>query len=217
MSKKNTGTLLFLTAEGALYAWFLALDLFRDGTGAVPVKYASIVLCALAAVCSACRGGDRLTAVALACTLGADTFLLLLDRCYLLGVLLFLGVQVCYALRLAREGAGLALPARGLLWAALTAALWLPGLLTPLTAAAALYLSSFLVNLALSRTCPGRPGHLLTWGLALYLCCDVWVGIYNYPQLFPPALHAAAEVCMWLFYLPGQVLLVLSGLPGRKC
>jgi len=210
---KNRGPLLFLGAEGTLYVLFLALDLFRDGAGSVPVKYASIVLCALTAVYSARRGGDRLTAAALACTLGADTFLLLLDRWYLLGVLLFFGVQVCYALRLAREGAGLALTARGLLWASLTAAVWLAGLLTPLTAAAALYLSSFLVNLALSHTRPGRPGRLMTWGLALYLCCDVWVGIYNYPQLFPPPLTAAAYVCMWLFYLPGQVLLVLSGLP----
>jgi len=206
----------FLAAEGALYALFLALDLFGGGAGSVPVKYASIALCAAMALYSARRGGDKLTAGALACTLGADTFLLLLDRWYLLGVLLFFGVQVCYALRLYREGAGLGLKARGLLWGLLTAAVWLSGLLTPLTAAAALYLANFLVNLFLSRTRPGRPGRLMTWGLALYLCCDLWVGVYNLPQLFPPALYAAASVCMWLFYLPGQVLLVLSGLPEGK-
>jgi len=213
MSFQKRAPLLFLAAEGALYAWFLFLDLFRGGAGAAPVKYASIALCALAAAGSARRGGDKATAWALACTLGADTFLLLLDRWYLLGVLLFFGVQVCYALRLCREGAGFGLKARGLLWAALTASVWLPGLLTPLTAAVALYLANFLVNLFLSRTRPGRPGQLMTWGLALYLCCDLWVGIFNCPQLVPPALFTAARVCMWLFYLPGQVLLVCSGFP----
>ena len=46
-------------------------------------------------------------------------------------------------------------------------------------------------------------------------------GILNYPnitsyakkepELFPGWLAAFAQVGMWLFYLPGQVLLVLSG------
>jgi len=206
----------FLAAEGALYALFLAQDLFLDGAGSVPVKYASIALCAAMALYSARRGGDKFTAGALVCTLGADTFLLLLDRWYLLGVLLFFGVQVLYAARLAREGAGLGLRVRGLLWAGLTLVLWGAGLLDPLTGAAALYLACFLVNLALCRTRPGRAGRRMFRGLALYLCCDLWVGIYNLPQLFPPALYAAASVCMWLFYLPGQVLLVLSGLPEER-
>jgi len=49
------------------------------------------------------------------------------------------------------------------------------------------------------------------WGLWLFLLCDVCVGVHNQPELFPEWLAAFAQVGMWLFYLPGQVLLVLSG------
>ena len=37
----------------------------------------------------------------------------------------------------------------------------------------------------------------------------------NQPSLLP-GLAGAAQVGMWLFYLPGQVLLVLSGFPKRR-
>lgn len=204
---------VFLLAEGGLYLYFLASDLWRGGVGSVPAKYLSIVLCAAMAIWSACRGGSALTAWALVCTLGADTFLLLLDRWYLLGVILFCGVQALYAMRLAQSGAGAHLRGRVLAGAALTLAVWLLGLLTPVTAAAAVYLASFLISLWLSWSQPGTRGRLLFWGLALYLCCDICVGAYNFPQLFPAVPELVLYVGMWLFYLPGQVLLVLSGLP----
>lgn len=72
---------LFLAAQGALYLWFLRWDLLNMGDTRW-IKYASIVLCFLFAAYQAARGGDRLTAAALAFTLGADAFLLLLDRYY---------------------------------------------------------------------------------------------------------------------------------------
>ena len=37
------------------------------------------------------------------------------------------------------------------------------------------------------------------------------VGIFQSPGLLPPALERFASLGMWLFYLPGQVLIVLSG------
>ena len=39
--------------------------------------------------------------------------------------------------------------------------------------------------------------------------------VRNQPSLLP-GLAGAAQVGMWLFYLPGQVLLVLSGFPKRR-
>lgn len=207
---------LFLWTEGVLYALFLALDIWFAGAGSVPLKYLSILLCAGISIWSAWQGGSVLTAGALIFTLGADTFLLLLNRWYLVGLALFFGVQVFYALRLFRSGGGLCLRSWGLAWAVFTLALWLLDFLVPITAAAALYLAVFLVNLVQSWKQPGRRGRQLFWGLALYFCCDLWVGIFNCPELVPPALHALSCVCMWLFYLPGQVLLVLSGLPALR-
>lgn len=55
----------------------------------------------------------------------------------------------------------------------------------------------------------------LAAGLWLFLLCDVCVGLRNQPSLLP-GLAGAAQAGMWLFYLPGQVLLVLSGFPKRR-
>lgn len=47
-------------------------------------------------------------------------------------------------------------------------------------------------------------------GLLLFICCDICVGLWN---LYPPPprlLREFAQVGMWFFYLPSQVLIVLS-------
>ena len=49
-------------------------------------------------------------------------------------------------------------------------------------------------------------------GLILFWCCDVCVGIFNISAGLP-ALKSIGENCgflIWIFYLPSQVLLVLS-------
>ena len=121
---------------------------------------------------------------------------------------LFCGVQGLYLVRILRRCGrslwGLRLFLVGAAWAGL----WALGLLSPLNLLAAVYFANFLVNAcqALSLSMP-----LFAWGLWLFLLCDVCVGVHNQPELFPEWLAAFAQVGMWLFYLPGQVLLVLSG------
>ena len=90
----------FVALEAALYLLFLALDAFS--TGGDGVKYLTIVVCLLAAVWSARHGGSRLMAWAMAFTLAADTFLLLLDRWYGAGIALFCVVQGLYLVRIRR-------------------------------------------------------------------------------------------------------------------
>lgn len=200
-------TVSFLGLESALYALFLWRDL--SGGNATGIKYATISLCLLFSLLYARRGGSRLMPAALALTLAADTFLLLLDAHYGVGVALFCGVQGLYLLRLLRENGGHSLwPLRLGLTLLAWAALWYLGLLTPLNALAGLYFVNFLVNACQVLTLQ-EP--LFALGLWLYLLCDVCVGIWNQPELFPAALSGFARVGMWLFYLPGQVLLVLSG------
>ena len=77
-------TATFLGLEAALYAAFMTLDL--TGGSGDPVKYASIAVCLAFSVLFARRGGSRLMAAAMALTLGADTFLLLLNDWYGAGV-----------------------------------------------------------------------------------------------------------------------------------
>ena len=85
-------------------------------------------------------------------------------------------------------------------------------LFTPETAAAALYFSHFLFNALLSLSLRDAGGRLFSLGLLLYLMCDMLVAVSQFPSLFPAPLSSVAQVGMWLFYLPGQVLIVLSGL-----
>lgn len=104
-----------------------------------------------------------------------------------------------------------------MLRAGLVAAAWpllsALGMGTVLNQLAALYFVNFLVNAFQSLTL--RSERLFAAGLWLFLLCDVCVGLRNQPSLLP-GLAGAAQVGMWLFYLPGQVLLVLSGFPKRR-
>lgn len=101
------GTVWFLGAEAALYAGFLALDLAGTGGGwSLALKYSGIALCLLSALLRAGDREGRLVCAALALTLSADFFLLVLDAWYALGVALFCGVQGLYLARLRAMGAG---------------------------------------------------------------------------------------------------------------
>lgn len=105
-SVRYPSSVLFLGLQGVLYLLFLSGDLTGVGTWTVPVKYASILLCLLFSLGWSLNGGDKLVSTALVFTLGADTFLLLLNRWYILGVSLFCVVQGLYLLRIVqRNGA----------------------------------------------------------------------------------------------------------------
>ena len=185
----------FLLLEGVLYLSFLALDLLSPGPLSTALKYAALLLCLLMA------------------SAAADLFLLVLDRWYLLGILLFYGGQVAYMVRICKANGGYALLIpRFLLFSLLLVALYQLELFTPETAAAALYFSHFLFNALLSLSLRDAGGRLFSLGLLLYLMCDMLVAVSQFPSLFPAPLSSVAQVGMWLFYLPGQVLIVLSGL-----
>ena len=196
----NTVKKCFVGLEAALYLLFLALDAFSTG-GGDGVKYLTIVVCLLAAVWSARHGGSCLMAWAM------------LDRWYGMGIALFCVVQGLYLARI-RRACGHTL---WVLRAGLVAAAWpllnALGMGTVLNLLAALYFVNFLVNAFQSLTL--RSERLFAAGLWLFLLCDVCVGLRNQPSLLP-GLAGAAQAGMWLFYLPGQVLLVLSGFPKRR-
>ena len=205
----------FLTGEGLMYLRFLSADLWGGGNPN-PVRYASILLCAAFSLWGALAWqGDRLVCLTLGLTAWADWYLLMLDRYYIFGVGIFCGVQLCYLIRLRRESGGRS-------WWGARLALGLAGLaglavwdsLTALNVLACLYLTNFLCSAGLSLTLKGRRMRLFALGLVLFLCCDICVGVYNLPGLLPEGFYAFARVGMWMFYLPAQVLITLSALPG---
>lgn len=204
---------LFPALEGLIYVRFLFLDLVGQGAAGNSVKYLGIILCALFAWHQGViRWLPAWWPWALTLTLGADWFLLMLDRYYALGLLLFCGVQGLYLLRISRANGGRTLWGARLVLCLLSPALLAAlGRLTGENLLALIYFSNFLCNVALAVRLPRGWGRQFALGLTLFLCCDVCVGIFQSPGLLPPALEAFTSLGMWLFYLPGQVLIVLSG------
>lgn len=203
---------LFLAVEIALYAAFLIWDLTVGGPGSNPIKFAGILLCLIYSLYLSYLGGSRLVSAALALTVLADVFLLLLDAHYALGVLLFCLVQGLYFLRIFYWNGGVS--SWGLRLALFLLSLVVLrhlDLLIPLNVLALFYFSNFLCNALASLGCPGRNMRLFSVGLWLFLCCDLCVGLFQNPQFVSPAVNEWVRVGMWLFYLPAQVLIVLSG------
>ena len=203
--------MLLYAAETILYLSFLGMDIFGSANS-TPIKFFSILLLAV----SVLDFREKTVSIALLFTTTADFFLLVLDRYYAAGILCFLAVQVCYAIRIRRSpgsstGAGVIpylLPAAAGLFATAV-----PGFgLTEALAAA--YIALFAVNLikAVRKAAkdPQRKWILFAAGLALFFCCDLCVGIHNLPGFGPAALHRFANVAMWGFYLPGQCLIRAS-------
>lgn len=212
----------FLLVQGALYAAFLWLDLFRPGTGlSTFLKYLSILLCFCLLLCRPQNIDGKLTRAALGFTLLADFFLLVLDRWYGAGVSAFCVVQLIYLARIHRAGRrplALRLVLRAALAALLLAVAGALGALNALTALTLVYFSQLTANFFASLSL-GRQGRLFSLGLLLFIGCDLCVGLCNLSPILPGAsvlvLLPFAQVGMWLFYLPSQVLITLSA--GKLC
>lgn len=202
----------FLCIQGALYLLFLTGDCFSL-PGTLWLKYGSILLCGQFAVHSAARGGEPLVAWAMGFTLGADLFLLVLDRWYGVGIALFCVVQALYLRRLRASGRPPRWPVRAAILAGALLLLRAVSLLNGLTGLAAVYFTTFLCSTLESLRIHTSRFRVFSLGMILFLCCDICVAAANCPQLFPAVFSAFAQMGMWLFYLPGQVLIALSALP----
>ena len=202
---------IFPALAECLWLSFLFLDLSQMAPSTW-VKFAAICLCCLTALLGARTPDGKLVAAALCFTVGADWFLLVRNDHYLAGVGLFLIVQALYSLRIYRlRGGGPASPLLALRLLPLVlcgqACLFRPDLLLPGTAL--VYFFNLCLN-ALEAFSLGKDSKGFAWGLVLFVCCDVCVGAWNLSPLLPTALTEFARVGMWMFYLPSQVLIVLS-------
>ncbi len=191
---------LFLLLSVILYTGFMLLDFTGSGYS-TPVKYASVILCLLASLRNLRTRDGSIVVLALACTAAADWFLLIQNRYYLTGVLLFLAAQTAYCARLALCRGGICrmlLPVR-------VFPVLLLFFINTLTAVSALYFMNLCCNAVEAWSLSGRPMRIFAAGLTLFACCDICVGAYNLGLL-----TSFTGVGMWMFYLPSQVCIVLS-------
>ena len=227
---------VFPVLAGLLWLAFLTLDLTGAGSSTW-VKFAAICLCCVTALAGAKTADGQVVAAALCFTVAADWFLLVRNDHYGVGVGLFIVVQALYAYRLYRlrgnQYSKRGLPLRlislllplyhilsliiyGSIFMVL-AMRWrfapdpdvlqsLAFILPPDGISYLIFPLFYFFNLCLNTAeAFTLKKSLFAWGLALFVCCDICVGACN--------LGLATAFTWWgswLFYLPSQVLIVLS-------
>ena len=210
--------IIFIIIEAVIYATFVFSDFSsKDST---PIKYAGIVLCLIYAVLSLKNGKDHVfLCVAFVFTLVADWFLLVKNSDYVFGVAAFIVAQTVYFLRLVSLGVNVkrTIIDRLVVTIAAIAVLFAANLADWLTVLVAIYFVALVANCVDSYALfkNGVKNKLFAIGLTLFILCDVSVGLNNFSAYFDVSaikwLIKAATYLMWIFYLPSQVLIDLSG------
>ena len=229
---------IFVIFELLVYALFLYLDITSsDAVLSGYVKFSGIVMCfvyvLLESLLHRDNNKDRSAVLtALLFTVCADICLLLADY-YEWGVAFFILVQVWYLYRL--WGAGAAASIKGILvfrcilfLAAMAALLCMKIPVDRLLLITVFYFINIVHNTLLAVKWFRSTGDALdedhnrkalffVSGMILFVLCDINVGIYNCGGYLSgqgavyEAVMSFASVGMWLFYLPSQVLISLSG------
>ncbi len=212
---KNIG---FIAFETIIYVFFLALDIAKkDSMG---IKYFGIVLCFLFALSNAFRGKNCLTlSLALLFTLIADWFLLVKNDNYVFGVCSFIVVQAIYFVRLIDDGVSFKRSGiiRAFAIAVVISILYVLELLDILTFVVSIYFVNLVLNAVDGYTLFSKStkNKLFAIGMTLFIFCDLSVGLNNLSSYADVSKIATfikiASFAMWVFYLPSQVLIALSG------
>lgn len=232
------GVLSFIIVEVFVYLIFMAGDIYGypKADSVTLLKFSSILLCNIfTLVCAAAnkKRDNYILAGALLFT-GISDYFLLFTEYFTFGMLTFCVVQILYLVRLyfleeRRKRGGI--PGRLLINAFLgAAALFVLYLLkvtvNPLLMISVFYFVSILHNVirAIQNAGHGtdRRNLLFAAGMFLFMLCDINVGIYNMSgfiavgnEVFQKLYHFS-EIAMWMFYLPAQVCIVLSGRAEEK-
>lgn len=151
--------------------------------------------------------------IALFITLAADVFLILLDTHYLLGVFLFCIVECCYAIFLIADKKLFSdIAVRLGIFAVLCIILKMLDFFDPLTAASVFSMTQLSLNVFFAWKRQRFAGRSFALGLTLFWFCDAFVGLLNIGDYIavPAWLPDLAGRVIWWFYLPAQMLILLS-------
>ncbi len=215
---------IYIVAEALLYVAFMTFDIVGISPDTASVlKYASIILCVCMAWFRAWRYRAKESvaiAIALSCTVIADYFLLFPREVISPGLASFCVAHLIYMViildfdkKKALRGGVIRLAAAALFFVGYTLAAsagmglsgaWYDRLTVFLLF---LYIVTFAMNVVTCGAACFKEGahRLLFVGLCLFVLCDINVALYN---TFPANYLSA--LLMWAFYLPSQVIIVLS-------
>ena len=211
--------ILFIVVGIVLYILFLLEDFGDYDLGDnVWIKYSIIIIAFVYTLVSIAFAtnkkefrDDIILSLALLFTLLSDYFLLVLDDYYEIGMITFIVAQLLHALRIERNkihtiisvAIRVMIPVIGI---AVFAGI---GELELIYALALIYgtqlLMNFFENMALCFISKKNKLKyiLLAVGFALFIGCDVCVGLMNIGEY-------GGVLLMWLFYAPSQILIALS-------
>lgn len=207
---------IFVIIAALLYRYII----FVPGQYVDQIMFLSIILCFAFGLLNT-RKDNFLRTLALACTVGADYYLVYCTpRQELNGMLFFLAVQTFYAAYLFVSGRKkLWLFVRVGLVAAIEVVTYivLGSKMDPLAAVSVAYYAIMLVNILEAFT-QIKKDILFPIGLLLFVLCDSVIGLQVAAKgyLPIPADSALYQLIFsnfnlpWLFYLPSQVLIALS-------
>lgn len=220
---------IFLTIEGVLYLTFMIMDVLNIAQSA-KIKFVAIALCFLYVFVRfiqtrirKTKGNDRaVMAMALFFTVIADTQLLF-DGNYLMGLCCFAIVQWIYTYRIHEPNPIVQMQRKIFIYRIMLTgmvafiAICCNILVDAIAAVSIFYFVCFLDNLRLLLQCYQKYKKDVWYlyflgGMILFVLCDICVGIYNIGDYvtITSSLIRYAGIGMWFFYLPSQVLLVLS-------
>lgn len=215
---KHILTACFLALECILYYFILT----AGGNLLIASSYISIVCCFLFALLLSGKSNPLMVA-GLACTVGADFFLVVCSpRQQLWGMVFFLGAQILYAvkLHLSRKNRTILL-IRLLLIVAIeiVAIIILKDKLDALAIVSVCYYANLFMNIIAAFT-QWRRNKLLPIGLVAFILCDTVIGLQVAAGAYLPITEGSPLYeflfmdfnLSWFFYLPSQVLIALSSL-----
>ena len=228
-SPKNVLLMAFGVIELIIYVTFNALSASQP-SDPIYLKYAGVLLCLAvsAAMIYLMRDSDAVVLTcAFVCTAISDLFILVLDTYYQIGLVTFIFTQTVYLYRLYKDRMDKIKYTLIVRFAVMLILLGLVDVIMEtginfMLAEVCVYIVMLAANVAdafiLSRR--GLNNILFGVGLALFLCCDICVGLDNAVDIIGLNLGSAGPVIqflIWVFYLPSQVLITFSVKEGGMC
>lgn len=206
----------FAAVELIIYVVFESLR-FTTGSDAIDIKYIGILLClAITGLNCAFYGNDaKVMLGALFFTAVSDLIILVLNVNYIFGVCTFIITQLFYFARIYLINGKkpyISIAVRVALMVIAVIILAVTDKLTLLTGICSIYFPLLVCNCVESIFLIkfSKQYILFFIGLLLFVGCDICVGLDNLGLNFPANVAQIINILIWTFYLPSQVLIVLS-------
>lgn len=227
---------LFLLIEFVLYIGFLYQDISKKESFLVSMnlKFTGIILCFIITLLFYARQNItrdiRLLRCAFLFTVISDLCILILDT-YFIGLITFFIVQLLYLIRIHcwRKQQKVHTFLWTLILRNILVALVITGVLIVLKVSlnglvliSIFYFVSIFFNTVdaiwVQFNVPKKQFKLYAIGMVLFLLCDINVGLFNLADFILieeswfNKIFEFAAIAMWMFYLPAQVMISLSGI-----